>query len=59
VKKVKLEAEKKDLEALAVEKEKALNAKLGTIGNLVHDTVPMSNNEVNTCSSLLCNCTSI
>lgn len=44
-KKVKLEAEKKDLEALAVEKEKSLNSKLGTIGNLVHDTVPMSNNE--------------
>ncbi|KAL7272499.1 Cytosolic seryl-tRNA synthetase [Rhizina undulata] len=44
-KKGKLEAEKKDLEVVAVEKEKVLNAKLGTIGNLVHESVPVSNNE--------------
>jgi len=43
--KAKFEAEKKDLEVIAKEKEKQLYAKLGTIGNLVHDSVPMSNNE--------------
>ncbi|RPA93608.1 serine-tRNA ligase [Choiromyces venosus 120613-1] len=45
--KVKLEGEKKDLEVIAKEKEKQLYAKLGTIGNLVHDSVPVSNNEDN------------
>lgn len=45
--KLKLEAEKKALEALADEKEKAMNRKLGTIGNLVHDSVPISDNEDN------------
>jgi len=45
--KVKLEAERKDLEAIAKEKEKQLYAKLGTIGNLVHSSVPVSNNEDN------------
>ncbi|CUS09148.1 unnamed protein product [Tuber aestivum] len=45
--KIKLEAEKKDLEIIAKEKEKQLYAKLGTIGNLVHDSVPVSDNEDN------------
>lgn len=43
--KASLEAEKKALEAAAGIVEKSLNAKLGTIGNIVHDTVPVSNNE--------------
>ncbi|CAZ81643.1 unnamed protein product [Tuber melanosporum] len=43
--KVKFEAEKKDLEVIAKEKEKQLYAKLGTIGNIVHNSVPVSNNE--------------
>ncbi|KAG0632994.1 hypothetical protein HOY80DRAFT_1065476 [Tuber brumale] len=45
--KVKFEAEKKDLEVIAKEKEKQLYAKLGTIGNIVHSSVPVSNNEDN------------
>lgn len=43
--KASLEAEKKNLEAAAGIVEKSLTAKLGTIGNIVHDTVPVSNNE--------------
>ncbi|KAI5798990.1 hypothetical protein EDC01DRAFT_721553 [Geopyxis carbonaria] len=46
-KKAKIEAEKKELEAVAVEKEAQMNKKLGTIGNLVHDSVPVHNNEDN------------
>jgi seryl-tRNA synthetase len=49
-KKIALEKEKKELEAAADAKEKELNAKVGTIGNIVHDSVPVSNNEVG-CSS--------
>jgi seryl-tRNA synthetase len=45
-KKIALEKEKKELEAAAEAKEKELNAKVGTIGNIVHDSVPVSNNEV-------------
>ncbi|PWW78614.1 serine-tRNA ligase [Tuber magnatum] len=45
--KIRLEAEKKDLEVISKEKEKQLYAKLGTIGNLVHNSVPVSNNEDN------------
>lgn len=41
-----LEKEKKDLLASAAEKEKALKAKIKTIGNIVHKSVPISNNEV-------------
>jgi seryl-tRNA synthetase len=41
-----LEKEKKELLASAAEKEKLLKAKIRTIGNLVHDSVPVSNNEV-------------
>jgi len=41
-----LEKEKKDLIASAAEKEKALKAKVKTIGNVVHESVPVSNNEV-------------
>lgn len=45
-KKIALEGEKKELEKAAVEKETAMYKKLGTIGNIVHDSVPVSNNEV-------------
>ncbi|KAK5663073.1 hypothetical protein OQA88_6489 [Cercophora sp. LCS_1] len=45
--KADLEKEKKDLLASAVEKEKLLKAKVKTIGNLVHESVPVSNNEDN------------
>ncbi|KAA8905492.1 hypothetical protein FN846DRAFT_747090 [Sphaerosporella brunnea] len=44
-KKVALEKEKKELEVAADAKEKELNVKVGSIGNLVHDSVPVSNNE--------------
>jgi seryl-tRNA synthetase len=45
-KKIQLEAEKKELEAIADAKEKEMNKKLGTIGNIVHNSVPVSDNEV-------------
>jgi len=45
--KADLEQEKKDLLAAADEKEKILKAKVKTIGNLVHESVPVSNNEDN------------
>ncbi|KAL2157186.1 hypothetical protein VTH06DRAFT_6322 [Thermothelomyces fergusii] len=45
--KADLEKEKKDLLALAAEKEKALKAKVKTIGNIVHESVPVSDNEDN------------
>jgi seryl-tRNA synthetase len=45
-KKVKLEKEKKVLEESAAEKEAILLKKVKTIGNYVHDSVPVSNNEV-------------
>ncbi|KAK4229869.1 serine--tRNA ligase, cytoplasmic [Podospora fimiseda] len=45
--KADLEKQKKDLLASAAEKEVALKAKLKTIGNIVHDSVPISNNEDN------------
>lgn len=44
--KVVLEKEKKELEANAREQEAELHRKLRTIGNLVHDSVPVSDNEV-------------
>ena len=44
--KVDLEKEKKILEDSAAEKEAILIRKLKTIGNYVHDSVPVSDNEV-------------
>lgn len=44
--KTTLEKEKKRLEDLAIEKEKARDRKLKTIGNYVHESVPVSDNEV-------------
>jgi seryl-tRNA synthetase len=43
--KADLEKEKKELLAAAVEKEKLLRIKVKTIGNLVHDSVPVSKTE--------------
>lgn len=49
-----IEKEKKELLASAAEKEKALKAKVKTIGNIVHESVPVSNNEVRTrCRSVV------
>jgi seryl-tRNA synthetase len=44
--KADLEKEKKELLAAAAEKEKLLRIKVKTIGNLVHDSVPVSKTEV-------------
>lgn len=41
-----MEKEKKVLEESASEKEAALQKKIKTIGNYVHDSVPVSKNEV-------------
>ena len=45
-KKTELEKEKKTLEESVSEKELLLQKKLKTIGNYVHNTVPVSNYEV-------------
>ena len=45
-KKVTLEKEKKVLEDSATEKDAILQKKIKTIGNYVHDSVPVSDNEV-------------
>jgi len=44
--KVDLERQKKEAEDLAIAKEAQRDKKIKTIGNYVHDTVPVSNNEV-------------
>lgn len=44
--KADLERRKKEAEELAIQKEKQRDGKIRTIGNLVHDSVPVSNNEV-------------
>ena len=41
-----LELEKKNIEEVVLEKEAALQRKIKTIGNYVHDSVPISNTEV-------------
>ncbi|KAF8428567.1 hypothetical protein EV426DRAFT_584840 [Tirmania nivea] len=46
-KKTQFEAEKKELEGVAAEKEVELRRKVASIGNLVHDSVPVSDNEDN------------
>ena len=45
LKKAESEKEKKVVEDSALEKEAALQRKIRTIGNYVHDSVPTSNNE--------------
>jgi seryl-tRNA synthetase len=44
--KLDFEKEKKGLIESAAEKEVALKKKIGTIGNIVHDSVPVNNDEV-------------
>lgn len=44
--KADLEKEKKGLFDLAAEKEVVLKTKIGTIGNIVHESVPLEQNEV-------------
>ena len=44
--KVNLEKEKKALEQAVIDKHALLQKKLGAIGNVVHDSVPVHNNEV-------------
>lgn len=44
--KIELEKEKKLMDESAAEKDKLLRVKIKTIGNIVADTVPVSNNEV-------------
>ena len=44
--KLELEKSKKTLIESAAEKQKALDRKVGTIGNIVDDSVPVSNDEV-------------
>jgi seryl-tRNA synthetase len=44
--KAALEKEKKRVEELAAECEAKRDRKIKTIGNYVHDSVPVSNNEV-------------
>ncbi|CAG8951490.1 hypothetical protein HYFRA_00007406 [Hymenoscyphus fraxineus] len=43
--KIELEKEKKAMNESAIEKDKLLKAKLRTIGNFVHDSVPVHNDE--------------
>lgn len=45
-KKSQFEKEKKDLEQIAADKEVELKRKVTSIGNIVHDSVPVSDNEV-------------
>ena len=45
-KKVELEKEKKTIETEATEKEKLRDRKCKSIGNYVHDSVPINDNEV-------------
>jgi seryl-tRNA synthetase len=44
--KLDLEKEKKALIEAAAEKDVALKKKIGTIGNIVHESVPVNDNEV-------------
>lgn len=51
--KVELEKEKKAFIESAAEKDVALKKKIGTIGNIVHDSVPVNNDEVDAHTSFL------
>jgi len=51
--KVEFEREKKAFIDSAAEKDVALRKKISTIGNIVHDSVPVSDNEVwSSCSEI-------
>jgi seryl-tRNA synthetase len=53
--KIDLEKEKKELVESAAAKDVTLRKKIGTIGNIVHDSVPINDNEVCwTASKLYC-----
>lgn len=45
-KKAELEQQRKELEQAALEKEKVRDKKCKTIGNYVHESVPINDNEV-------------
>jgi seryl-tRNA synthetase len=47
--KASMEKQKKEAEELAVQKEAQRDKKIRTIGNIVHESVPVSNNEVCCC----------
>jgi len=47
-KKAQEEEKRTELKSIASEKQAALHKKLITIGNIVHDSVPISDNEVKT-----------
>lgn len=49
--KIELDKEKKSLVDSAAEKDTVLKKKVATVGNLVHDSVPVNNNEVWPCAS--------
>lgn len=42
-----MEKQRKESDELAIAKEKERDRKIKTIGNYVHDSVPISDNEVN------------
>lgn len=44
--KIDLEKQKKEMVDSAAEKERLLKRKVKTVGNIVHDNVPVSDNEV-------------
>ena len=44
--KTQLEKEKKEMEVVTAAKDALLRSKINSIGNLVHDSVPVSDNEV-------------
>jgi seryl-tRNA synthetase len=47
-----LEKRKKAAEEAAAQKELERDRKIRTIGNYVHDSVPVSNNEVHACQNI-------
>lgn len=50
---IELKKEKEAVNNSAIEKDKLLKKKLGTIGNIVHDSVPVHNDEVSRQNSVL------
>jgi seryl-tRNA synthetase len=52
--KIDLEKEKKELVESAAAKDVTLKKKIGTIGNIVHDSVPVNDNEVCRTSFAFC-----
>lgn len=52
--KIDLDKQKKEAEENALAKEKERDSKIKTIGNYVHDSVPISDNEVSSLSYFVC-----